>query len=281
MPYNADALKKQYKKTCLEQRKKNLIRLREEIAGLSQTEFSKQTGIQKSNLSCLESGDRDMSLFNILVYKAYFLENHKLNVSTDYLLGYTSVISNTEMNISNELGLSGKSIEVLRSWNELKKNPKKFAVAYGVTDIDTLNLLLEDYHYLQTKVKKTNHYHYAGFSIFHHIGRYIFSEHFRKCPQNKIMYKYKPDNSENEWVRADLNKGDVVKNNNDERTILDINTYDKRNNGDNGIITIYNIENEDEFYTVRFQNMLNAYDKENILTIIDRIKKRIDKNETT
>lgn len=280
MPYNADALKKQYKKECLEQRKKNLIRLREEIAGLSQTEFSKQTGIQKPNLSCLESGERDMSLFNIQVYKTYFLENHKLNVSTDYLLGYTSVISNAEMNISNKLGLSGKSIEVLKSWNELKKNPKEFAVAYGVTDIDTLNLLLEDYHYLQTNAKKTNNY--AGFSIFHHIGNYIFSKHFRKCPQNKIMYKYKPSNSESEWVRTDLNKGDIIKTNNDERTILDINTYDKCNNGDNGTITIYNIENEDELYAVKFQDMLNAYDKENILTIIDRIKERIDKkNETT
>lgn len=279
MPYNADVLKKQYKKTCLEQRKKNLIRLREEIAGLSQTEFSKQTGIQKSNLSFLESGDRDMSLFNIQVYKTYFLENHKLNVSTDYLLGYTSVISNTEMDISNELGLSGKSIEVLKSWNELKKNPKEFLVAYGVTDIDTLNLLLEDYHYLQAKAKKTNNY--AEFSIFHHIGSYIFSEHFRKCPQNKIMYKYKPSNSESEWVRTGLNKGDIVKTNNDERTILDINTYDKCNNGDNGTITIYNIENENELYAVKFQDMLNAYDKEKILTIIDRIKERIDKNETT
>ncbi|MDE6024038.1 MAG: helix-turn-helix domain-containing protein [Lachnospiraceae bacterium] len=279
MLYNADVLKKQYKKACLEQRKKNLIRLREEIAGLSQTEFSKQTGIQKPNLSCLESGNRDMSLFNIQVYKTYFLENHKLNVSTDYLLGYTSVISNAEMNISNELGLSGKSIEVLKSWNELKKNPKKFAVAYGVTDIDTLNLMLEDYHYLQSKAKKTNNY--AGFSIFHYIGNYIFSEHFRKCPQNKIMYKYKPSNSESEWVRTDLNKGDIVKANNDERTILDIDTYDKCNNGNNGTITIYNIENEDELYAVKFQDMLNAYDKENILTIIDRIKERINKKKGT
>lgn len=279
MPYSADALKKQYKKACLEQRKKNLIRLREEIAGLSQTEFSKQTGIQKPNLSCLESGDRDMSLFNIQVYKTYFLEKHKLNVSTDYLLGYTNVISNTGMDISNELGLSGKSLEVLKSWNELKKTPKKIAVAYGGADIDTLNLLLEDYHYLQSKAKKTNNY--AGFSIFHYIGNYIFSGHFKKCPQNKVAYKYNPVNSENKWVRTNLNKGNIVKVKNDERIILDIDTYDKYNNGDNGTITIYNTKNEDEHYAVEFQNMLNAYDKENILTIIDRIKKRIDANETT
>lgn len=279
MPYNADALKKQYQKACLEQRKKNLIRLREEIAELSQTEFSKQTGIQKPNLSCLESGDRDMSLFNIQVYKTYFFENYNLNVSTDYLLGYTSVISNTEMNTSNELGLSGKSIEVLKSWNELKKNPKRFAVAYGVTDIDTLNLLLEDYHYLQSNAKKTDAY--AGFSIFHYIGNYIFSKYFKKCPQKKIMYKYKPNNSEDEWLRTELNEVDIIKINNDVQTILDINTYDKCNNGDNGTITIYNTENEDELYAIKFQDMLNAYDKENILTIIDRIKERIEKNETT
>lgn len=277
MIYNANALKKQYKETYSEQSQKNLIRLREEIAGLSQTKFSKEIGIQGPNLSNLENGDREMSLSNIQAYRIYFFENYGLNVSTDYLLGYTSVISNTEMNISNELGLSGKSIEVLKSWNKLKKNPGKFAVAYGVADIDTLNLLLEDYHYMQSESGKAKNY--AGFSIFHHIGNYIFSERFRKCPQNKVMYKYKTENSKSEWIRTDLNKGDIVKFDNEERTVLDINTYDKRNNGDNGIITIYNTENEDEVYAVKFQDMLNAYDRKNILSIIDRIKERINKKK--
>lgn len=55
---------------------------------------------------------------------------------------------------SDDLGLSGKSIEVLKSWRKLKENPERFAVAYGATDIDTLNLLLEDYHYLQSNASK-------------------------------------------------------------------------------------------------------------------------------
>lgn len=135
MNYNANTLKLQYEKNCLEQRKKNLVRLREQIACLTQTEFSKRTGIQKSNLSYLENGDRDMSLFNIQVYKTYFLEHHSLNVSTDYLLGYTDIIRNESMNTSKDLNLSNDSLECLKylSTNERNLNLLK-----------TLNFLMSD-----------------------------------------------------------------------------------------------------------------------------------------
>ena len=117
MSYTADALKKAYEKECLEQRKKNLIELRENVAKLSATDFSKKTGIQKSNLSSLEKGDRDLSLFNIQAYKTYFLQEHNLNISVEYLLGYTKnkyAEENYQM-ITRTTGLTDESIDVLKN----------------------------------------------------------------------------------------------------------------------------------------------------------------------
>lgn len=114
MLYNADALKRQYRKECLEQRNKNLKKLREEIAKMSSTKFSDQIGMKTSNLSRLENGDANLSLPNIHAYKTYFKENFDLNVSTDFLMGYTDVIENQKMDIAKDLGLSDDSISVLK-----------------------------------------------------------------------------------------------------------------------------------------------------------------------
>ena len=116
MSYSADTLKKAYETECREQRKKNLVELREKVAKLSATDFSKKIGIQKSNLSTLEKGDRDLSLFNIQAYKTYFLQEHNLNISVDYLLGYTKnkyADENYQM-ISAITGLSDNSIDCLK-----------------------------------------------------------------------------------------------------------------------------------------------------------------------
>lgn len=116
MPYNADSLKKTYEAHYKKQRIANLIELREEIANLSLTDFSKQIGIQKSNLSSLEKGDRDLSLFNIQAYKTFFREKYNLDISADYLLGYSKnkyANENYQM-ISRVTGLSDKSIDCLK-----------------------------------------------------------------------------------------------------------------------------------------------------------------------
>lgn len=117
MSYTADTLKRSYQKNHSEQRKKNLLKLRESIAKMSLTEFSKEIGIQKSNLSFLENGDRDLSLFNIQAYKTYFHEKHSLDISADYLLGYTCNVyadENYQM-ITRISGLSDESIDTLKS----------------------------------------------------------------------------------------------------------------------------------------------------------------------
>lgn len=113
--YTADQLKKEYEKDFKAQRIKNLVRLREDIAKLSQTDFSKVIGIQKSNLSFLENGERDLSLFNIQAYKKYFLESHNINLSSDYLLGYTTAFENNTSDLCDELGLSEGALWILKN----------------------------------------------------------------------------------------------------------------------------------------------------------------------
>lgn len=135
MSYNADSLKKKYHSSCSEQRKENLIQLRENIAHMTLTEFSRQTGIQKSNLSALENGDRDLSLFNIQVYKAFFSEKYNLDISTDYLLGYSKnkyADENYQM-ITRTTGLTDESIDCLKT---LKFDDDKLKL---------LNLLIGNY----------------------------------------------------------------------------------------------------------------------------------------
>lgn len=138
MSYSADALKKAYQNKYSEQRKKNLIDLREGIAKMSLTEFSKQTGIQKSNLSALENGDRELSLFNIQVYKTFFSDRYELDISTDYLLGYSrnKYADESYQMISKVTGLTDSSIDYLK----LIKSD-----ADGLGALSTLNLLMSNY----------------------------------------------------------------------------------------------------------------------------------------
>ena len=138
---------------------------------------------------------------------------------------------------------------------KLKENPERFAVAYGATDIDTLNLLLEDYHYLQSNANKKGLY--AGFSIFHYIGNYIFSERFKRCPTETIKYEHKSTNPEIGNSLDDLNIGDVVKVNGNEHTILSLHAYDKCNlKADSDKLAIYNMQDSEELIFSNFLILL-------------------------
>ena len=121
MKYSSEQSKNDYKK-YLTQRKVNLIRLREKIANMNQAAFAKDIDITAKDISTIENGEKNLSLFHIQAYRKYFMENYNLNVSVDYLLGYTDVIENRSMNIGNELGLTGESIEMLKLMNDKKNN---------------------------------------------------------------------------------------------------------------------------------------------------------------
>lgn len=120
MNYSSEQSKNDYKK-YIPQRKTNLIRLREKIANMNQAAFAKDIDITAKDISTIENGEKNLSLFHIQAYRKYFMENYNLDVSVDYLMGYTNVIENRSMNISNELGLTGESIEMLKLMND-KKN---------------------------------------------------------------------------------------------------------------------------------------------------------------
>ena len=86
-----------------------------------------------------DTSPRDMHQIQILAN--YF------NVSIDYLQGYTEN-PNTDVNIkniSNEYGLSDKSLKYLHARNRLeKKEMANRLKKYGISTIDTINFLLEN-----------------------------------------------------------------------------------------------------------------------------------------
>lgn len=118
MAYTSDALKKEYKKETNTQRKKNLRKIREDIAKLSLSDFARETGITKNDLSMLENGDKLLSLFHIQAYKKFFLENHKINLSVDFIMGFTDIMENNNLNYQKQIGLSSDAIETLIEINK-------------------------------------------------------------------------------------------------------------------------------------------------------------------
>lgn len=118
MNFSADILKKEYKKDTDALRAGNLRNLRENIAKLSLSDFSRQTGMTKSDISHLENGEKTLSLTHMLTYKKYFSENHRINLSMDYLMGFTDIMENNNMNYQKEIGLSNDSLECLKYLKE-------------------------------------------------------------------------------------------------------------------------------------------------------------------
>lgn len=120
MNYSADTLKKEYKKNTDVLRAGNLRNLRENIAKLSLSDFSRQTGMTKNDISHLENGEKTLSLTHMLTYKKYFSENHRINLSMDYLMGFTDIIENNNINYQKEIGLSDRSLKTLIEINKLE-----------------------------------------------------------------------------------------------------------------------------------------------------------------
>lgn len=168
MSYNADTLKKAYQNKYSEQRKKNLIGLRENIAHMTLTEFSKQTGIQKSNLSALENGDRDLSLFNIQVYKTFFAQKYNLDISTDYLLGYSNnkyADENYQM-ITRITGLTDESIDCLKTLKFDDDKLKLLNLLIGNYELFSELLQNLDVMFFQKKTMESNIYDPSFASIY-------------------------------------------------------------------------------------------------------------------
>ncbi len=227
--------------------------------------LSKEIGIAAPKISELELDTRNATLTELIAY------NKRFNVPIDYLLGITDSRTYESTGISFATGLSDRSIQVLKEWNKLKKTPINGINGYGSTDIDALNLLLEDYY---LSMEAAGQKGLADWSIFHHIYNYIFSEHLKKHPYNIVKYTHAPDVSDE--IRSELKKGDVIISNGVERTIDEIEIYNERgfeSASDN--LSIYNDTNQKETYRINFQKVMDSYTKNNILLILERIKKHV------
>lgn len=164
MGYSSDNMKKIYRKQCDKQRGENLRRLREDIARLTMRDFSLIIGITISDLSNLENGDKTLSLFHIQAYKYYFKENHNLDISADYLMGYTSKITNDSTNakninedifISDSLGLKPQTIAKIRNYDDkIKELINRLSLNKG-------DDLLEKFLVMSLKYARNEHDYYS------------------------------------------------------------------------------------------------------------------------
>lgn len=269
MAYTSDALKKEYKKETDNQRKKNLKKIREDIAKLSLSDFARETGITKNDLSMLENGDKLLSLFHIQAYRKFFLEKHGINLSVDFIMGYTDIMENNNLNYQKEIGLSSGAIEMLMLWKKERDNQKKFIPALG-TDVEIINILLE-YQLNLTKKVAPNH---ASWSIFHFIGQYLTPHKMKREQQDRLRVC-------NGTVWEDIEIGDTLEKADGTRyTIENTSAINSKtfSGSDTSKLHIENEENN-EHYVVDIDAMFKSYSKDNIFAVLDKVKDYMSKRK--
>lgn len=198
------------------------------------------------------------------------------NTTSDYLLGIrdTKPIDENIAMINKVTGLSDEAIQILKGWNELKKKPIDIIAGYGGADIDALNLLLEDCYYRSKKADKKGYM--AGWSIFHHIYNYFFSEHLKKHPCDTVQYVHEPELRNGEcYIRRELKNGDVIISDGVKRTIEKIETYEGGHKSTSDKFPVYNEDNLKETYIMSFSEIIETHTKDRILKTLERIKNRI------
>lgn len=270
MAYSSDGMKKEYEKQCREQRKLNLIKLRGEIAKMTQAEFQKTIGFTKNDLSMLENGDKTLSLFHIHAYKTYFLEHHSINVSVDFLMGYTDILENQVLNIGKETGLSNDAIEMLKTFVRRKNISKDIMPGIGA-DIDAINIMLE---YEYQKEKNAGGY-IPSWSIFHYIKQYLSSGVYEREIQDRLRIC-----DGKIWV--DINeKADALIHNGKEYRIEKMEAINNESGGGNNpkTMNVYNTDNPKDRYVVEVDKVFQSYSRDNILDELKKIKDYLEEKK--
>lgn len=116
MAYNSYEIKKEYDEITNKQRGENLTKLRKMYYD-TQLEFAQKIGFTTKDTSSLENGAKHLSLFHIHAYKKFFYEEHGLDVSVDYLMGYTPIMRNISSDLPSEFGLSPEALETIKQLN--------------------------------------------------------------------------------------------------------------------------------------------------------------------
>ena len=135
MDFSSEVLKKEHKENVSMQRAINLKKLREEISQITLNDFSKETGLTKNDISCFENGTKTLSLAAQLTYKKYYNIKHNINLSMDYIMGFTDIMENENLNYQKEIGLSNDSLKCLKY---LKEHSTKYNA------LSTLDYLMQE-----------------------------------------------------------------------------------------------------------------------------------------
>lgn len=269
MTYLSETLKKEYKDKTKTQRQKNLKYIREKIAKLSLPKFAKETGITKNDLSMLENGDKTLSLFHILAYKKYLCDNHNINLSIDFIMGFTDIIESQNINFQKQVGLSSDSLEMLMLWNEQRKEDNKLLPALG-KDIEVINTLLE-YQFALTKKVTPN---YESRSVFHFIGQYLTPDRMEREQQDRLRVC-------NGTVWKDIEIGDTLEKADGAKYIVKkTEAINADSNSGSDTSKVYITSNtSNEHYVVDIDAMFKSYSKDNIFAVLDKIKDYMSKRK--
>lgn len=121
----------------------------------SQEDFAKAIGVSKASISYYESGGRKPDI------DTFILIADTLNVSYDYLLGYSNTPTREYYEINKLTGLSDKAIETLKTIAvEMNKDTKEF---------DCLNQLCKREHYMLNYLLENDLKYY----FFTALGNYL------------------------------------------------------------------------------------------------------------
>jgi len=130
-------LKDKYNKKCKKRRGENFLSLRVDVAKEeNQRKFAESIGIAKERISELEKGDRQPSLYHILAYRDYFLENYGMEISSDYFYGFTDIKENKNASFADDIGLSEESINTLKKVKKNWDSKEREALNYVMKDSD-------------------------------------------------------------------------------------------------------------------------------------------------
>lgn len=269
MSYNSNEIKKQYENQCCKQRKENLVKIREEITNLSQSNFARELGFTKNDLSLLEHGDKNLSLFHIHAYKTYFSDKHNIDVSVDYLMGYTDVLENRSNKKAKSLGLSGDSIKMLETWAECKEKNSNID-CFATPSLFAINVILEDCLQQWLDAKKECQDFYPATSVLDMIKEFFCVDEYKLTVFDRFAFL-----ANNENDSGVIKCGDHIRFNSTDYSIenlFPINRYGEAQDTDT--IQVESEYEDSAICYVPFLPVFKSYIEKEIIDKLNKIRER-------
>lgn len=252
------------KKGCKRPIIKTNLRILRDESGFTQKDFAEMLQIDVKTYGKLEKADTPNMRIDTLITIC-----DTLVVSADYVLNRSSCRSVENDKIQDITGLSNDSIETLKTWNKYRKAPQAGIVSYGASDLEMLNTILSDWHKRDCDCKKAGNM--VGWSLFHFIRGYVFADKFKREPLQKVRYR-----SENKF--DDIQIGDsITGSDGSSHKIEQLYTHGVWTNtpSESDNISIYNTENENEVYNIKFSELYKTRLRDTIIEYLDKLKERL------